>query len=198
MPAMQALAPRGPGAALDSGNPVLPGLAKDCPPAAEWCCGLRVLDGRPDQVRAARQFVRQHLAGHPAAADAVAVASELAANSVMHSASRLPSGRFLIRVTALDGLHAAVVVTDQGGPFALQATARDGESGRGLAVVRGLACLFRIHEHDGLRTFTAIVAADPDAALPDPPRTAVGRPIADRMPTESRSADGTYTDGHAD
>jgi anti-sigma regulatory factor (Ser/Thr protein kinase) len=140
-----------------------------CPPPVGQCCGLRVLSGRPDQVRAARQFVRQHLAGHPAAGDAVAVASELAANSVMHSTSRLDAGRFLIRVSAIDGQHAAVTVTDQGGPFAPQATAPDSESGRGLAVVRSLACLFRVHDHDGLRTFTAIIPAPPGAP---------GRPLA--------------------
>ena len=172
MSAIQALAPREPTAASDVQNTVMPGLPAGGRLPAGQCCGLRVLDGRPDQVPVVRQFVRQHLAGHPAAGDAVAVASELAANSVMHSASRFSAGRFLIRVTAIDGQHAAVTVTDQGGPFAPQATAPDGESGRGLAVIRSLACLFRVHDHDGLRTFTAIIPAPPD------PPGALGKPLA--------------------
>jgi len=81
--ALQALGPREPAAGRDGQNAVMPGLPAGSLPSGRQCCGLRVLDGRPDQVRAARQFVRQHLAGHPAAGDAVLVASELAANSVM-------------------------------------------------------------------------------------------------------------------
>jgi anti-sigma regulatory factor (Ser/Thr protein kinase) len=164
----------------------MPGRAEASLPLAWQCCALQVLDGRPDQVRMARQVARQHLAGHPAAGDAVAVASELAANSVVHSASRLGSGQFLIRVTVLDGQHAAVSVTDQGGRFAPQATTSDGESGRGLAVVRSLSCLFLINDHDGLRTFTAIVPAHPDA-IPPPPPEIPGQPP--EHPATTRSAE---------
>jgi anti-sigma regulatory factor (Ser/Thr protein kinase) len=188
--AIQALTPRKPVAARDGQNTAMPSVAAVSLRTAGLCCGLRVLDGRPDQVRAARQFVRQHLAGHPAVGDAVAVASELVANSVTHSASRFGGGRFLIRVTALDGLHAAVTVTDQGGTFAPKPTARDSESGRGLAVVRSLACLFRICDHDGLRTFTAVIPA-PGATPPDPPGEpdqplTAGKPATTRSPAEAR------------
>lgn len=160
----RALAPREPRAErADQATAVLELLAVGLS-SAGLCWGLRVLAGRPDQVRVARQVVRQHLADHPAAVDAVVVASELAANSVTHSASRLDSGRFLIRAAALDGCHAVVAVTDQGGPFAPQTTDPDGESGRGLTVVRSLACLFDICDHDGYRTFAAVIAAGPDTA----------------------------------
>jgi anti-sigma regulatory factor (Ser/Thr protein kinase) len=183
--ALQALAPPEPGAARDGGNTAVPGRSPGSLPGAQQCCARRAFGGSANQVRAARQFVREHLAGHPAAGDAVAVASELVANSVMHSASRLGSGKFLVRVIALDGRHAAVTVTDQGGPFAPRAADPDGESGRGLAVVRALACLFRMHDHDGLRTFTAVIAA-PDTAPPDSP----DQPLTARAPATTRSPAG--------
>jgi anti-sigma regulatory factor (Ser/Thr protein kinase) len=195
--AIQALALSEPGAARDAED-TMPGLAVGSPPSAGQCCGLRVLNGAPDQVKVARHLVRHHLAGHPAAADAELVASELAANSVMHSASRFGDGQFIIRVTALDGRYAAVTVTDQGGPFAPHATATDGESGRGLTVVRSLACLFRIYDHDRLRTFTAIISAEPDAALPDPPGAPGQQTITARTAAAARSAERTHIDGHAD
>lgn len=182
MPAIQALAPSEPGAARVGENMLLPYLSAGSLPPGWQCCELRVLAARPDQVRAARQLVREHLAGHPAAGDAVAVASELAANSVRHSASRLPGGRFLVRVTALDGGLAAVSVTDQGGPFAPQAADPGGESGRGLAVVQSLSCLFRITDHDGLRSFTAVIAG------PDTVTAVPGRPLAAAAARSAESA----------
>jgi anti-sigma regulatory factor (Ser/Thr protein kinase) len=182
--AIEALAPSEPAAACDGQDTAVPSPPPGGPPPTGQCCGLRVLNGRPDQVRAARQFVREHLACHPAAGDAALVASELAANSVTHSASGL-GGRFLIRVTALDGRHALVGVTDQGGPFAPQNAAPDGESGRGLVVVRRLACMFLITDHDGFRTFTAIVPA----ADPTPPDSsgAPGQPLTATTPATTSS-----------
>ena len=44
--------------------------------------------GRADQVHHVRRAVARHLAGCPAADDAVLIASELAANAIVHSASR--------------------------------------------------------------------------------------------------------------
>jgi hypothetical protein len=44
--------------------------------------------GCPDQVRHVRHAVARYLAGCPAADEAVLVVSELAANAVVHSASR--------------------------------------------------------------------------------------------------------------
>ena len=48
----------------------------------------RTLHGRADQVARIRREIAAHLDGCPAAADAVLIASELAANSVTHSASQ--------------------------------------------------------------------------------------------------------------
>jgi hypothetical protein len=46
-----------------------------------------VFPGRTDQIRHARHQITRHLAGHPAAADAALIISELAANAVLHSQS---------------------------------------------------------------------------------------------------------------
>ena len=51
--------------------------------------------GRADQVRHVRHAIARHLAGCPAADDAVLIASELASNAVLHSASR--GGFFTVR-----------------------------------------------------------------------------------------------------
>jgi anti-sigma regulatory factor (Ser/Thr protein kinase) len=166
--AIQLLAPGQPAAARCGEDTAAPGgLPADGPSLAGRCCALQVLAGRPDQVGVARRFVGECLAAHPAADDARLVASELAANSVVHSASRFGGGWFLIRVVVLDTQHAAVTVTDQGGVFEPKPAAPDGASGRGLAVVRSLACLFSITDHDDLRTFTAVIPAA-GSSLPDP------------------------------
>ena len=121
-------------------------------------CPGRVFAGTADQVRAVRRFVGEHLTGHPAHDDAVVIASELASNSVSHSFSRGAEGRFLVHVLVLGPGHGAVIVTDAGGPPIPAAGAGpDAESGRGLTVVRSLACWFAIQDHDGLRTFAAVI-----------------------------------------
>ncbi len=53
--------------------------------AATWY--QRTFHGQADQVSQVRREIARHLTGCPAADDAVLIASELAANSVMHSAS---------------------------------------------------------------------------------------------------------------
>jgi hypothetical protein len=54
-----------------------------------------IYPGRPDQLRHVRRAVASHLAGCTAAADAVLIASELAANAILHSRSR--AGHFTVR-----------------------------------------------------------------------------------------------------
>ena len=51
----------------------------------------RTFHGRADQIGQVRRDIASHLAGHPAADDAVLIASELATNSVLHSASAAES-----------------------------------------------------------------------------------------------------------
>lgn len=128
---------------------------------------VRVFDGTPDQVRAVRQFVREHLAGHPAASDAIVVASELATNSSLHSTSSRPGGQFLVHAAVTGDRQARLIVTDQGGAFrrGRRAHGRHGESGRGLTVVRSLTSLFRICSHDsGHRTLIALITTTPDTS----------------------------------
>jgi anti-sigma regulatory factor (Ser/Thr protein kinase) len=74
----------------------------------------------------------------------VLVAAELAANSIVHSASGHDGGMFLVHLAELDPDHVAIVITDQGGSGVPRErhAGPDAESGRGLAVVRSLtSCL---------------------------------------------------------
>ena len=70
--------------------------------------------GRADQLRHVRRAVASHLAGCAAAADAVLVASELAANAMLHSRSR--AGHFTVR-TELHPDHVRIEAQDSGGPW---------------------------------------------------------------------------------
>jgi anti-sigma regulatory factor (Ser/Thr protein kinase) len=51
-------------------------------------CYTGIYPGRADQLRHVRRAVARHLAGRPGADDAVLILSELAANAIVHSASR--------------------------------------------------------------------------------------------------------------
>ena len=51
-------------------------------------CYTGIYPGRADQVSQVRRAVIRHLAGCPAADDAVLVVSELVSNAVVHSASQ--------------------------------------------------------------------------------------------------------------
>jgi serine/threonine-protein kinase RsbW len=90
-----------------------------------------------DQVREARQFLAGVLDGSPLAADALTCLSELATNSVLHSDSRRPGGSFAVHASLHSGVL-RVEVEDEGGPWESR-HASDGQGGRGLVVVNGLA-----------------------------------------------------------
>jgi hypothetical protein len=127
----------------------------------------RLFRATSDQVRVVRAFVRARLAGHPARDDAVLVASELAANSVAHSASGRDGGLFLVQVAEVSATHAAVLICERRGagrPAARNA-GPDRESGRGLAVIRSLSCFFRVYDKGGMRAILAVVSADPAGSL---------------------------------
>ena len=98
-----------------------------------------VLPGRPDQVAQARRLVAESLTACPAAADAVLLTSELAANAVLHTASG-SGGTFGVTVSH-DASLVRVEVHDAGAPTAPVIVAGDGlrPSGRGLALVAVLA-----------------------------------------------------------
>jgi anti-sigma regulatory factor (Ser/Thr protein kinase) len=70
--------------------------------------------GRADQVRHVRRAIAKHLAGCPAADDAVLIASELACNTILHSRSR--AGQFTVSAE-LHPDHVRIEAKDLGGPW---------------------------------------------------------------------------------
>ena len=71
--------------------------------------------GRADQVHRVRRAVARHLAGCPAAADAVLIASELASNAILHSRSK--TGYFTVRAE-LHPDHVRIEAEDDAGGLA--------------------------------------------------------------------------------
>jgi anti-sigma regulatory factor (Ser/Thr protein kinase) len=92
-----------------------------------------IYPGRADQVRQARRAVARHLTGCPAADDAVLIVSELAANAIVHSASR---GEFFTVRAELHPDHVRIETEDLGGPWRRRQA--DGRP-HGLDVVEALA-----------------------------------------------------------
>ena len=74
----------------------------------------RTFHGRADQLSQVRRDIAAHLDGCPAADDAVLIASELAANALLHSRSTGQS--FTIRCQAIHG-HVRIEAEDMGGPW---------------------------------------------------------------------------------
>lgn len=108
--------------------------ARAARPVRAW---TREFAARPEQVGQARRFLAGTLEDCPAADDAVLCLSELAGNSVLHSASRRPGGAFTVRVEVRHGEYVRIEVRDEGGRW----DERPGADGRahGLAIVRALA-----------------------------------------------------------
>lgn len=105
------------------------------------------IEGMPNQVSAARAFVRRVLgSGHPGAERIILMTSELVTNSVEHSDSRLPGGT--ITITLRIGTdRVRVEVTDAGGT-AVPTLCRDndlGKSGRGLRLVNACSLAWNYH-----------------------------------------------------
>ena len=67
-----------------------------------------------DQVRHIRRALADYLPACPAAADAILIASELATNAIIHSASR---GRTFTIRTEVHPEHIRIEVEDHGGPW---------------------------------------------------------------------------------
>ncbi|GEM_PF-2095736 len=129
----------------------------------------RRFPGRLSQVAAARVFLASVLGGCPAADDAILCASELCANAVVHSASRLPGGTFTVTVRTAPG-RVRVEVSDDGGPWG--PPARDQERPHGLRIVAALATACGTDGSAG-EGWTAWFEIG-QAAAPGPP----GRPTA--------------------
>jgi anti-sigma regulatory factor (Ser/Thr protein kinase) len=99
----------------------------------------RSFPGRPESVSAARSWVTGFLPGSPARDDAALMTSELVTNAVLHSASGVPGGAFMVSVCAGAG-SVRVDVTDQG-EVPQRASVRVG-LGKGLVIVSQLADVF--------------------------------------------------------
>ena len=93
----------------------------------------RTFHGRADQVAWVRREIAAHLGSCPAADDAVLIASELAANAVVHSAS---AGEFFtVRCDARPG-YLWIEVEDLGGPWQLS---QPDDRPHGMDVISALA-----------------------------------------------------------
>jgi hypothetical protein len=88
-----------------------PGIGPSTEPETEY---QRTYPGRADQVRHVRRDVAQHLGGCPVTDDVMLIASEFAANAVLHSRSR--GGHFTIRVK-LHSDYARLECQDAGGTW---------------------------------------------------------------------------------
>ncbi|MQA84018.1 MAG: ATP-binding protein [Streptosporangiales bacterium] len=102
-------------------------------------------DGTPDQIPAARRFVRDAMGGeHPCRDEAVLLASEIATNAVQHTATGRRSdggtGAFTVVVVHDDGWVYVQVIDEGAVTIPCTCGARlDGENGRGVALIRELA-----------------------------------------------------------
>jgi len=110
----------------------LPGLAGTARTAA-----TRTFGRRPDEVPAARRFIREALNGHPAAFDAELLACELITNTVQHADD---ADRVTIAVSCRGAtVHVDVIDDGQAGlPHWREATGED-EGGRGFQLVNEIA-----------------------------------------------------------
>jgi hypothetical protein len=100
---------------------------------------VRVFAGSPHQVRHVRDFVGRAVAGCPVAGDVVLLASEVATNAIVHTASGA-GGSFTVAVCQ-SGSRVRVEVLDGGSaksPVA-HAPGCPGESGSGLVLVGEIA-----------------------------------------------------------
>jgi anti-sigma regulatory factor (Ser/Thr protein kinase) len=100
---------------------------------------MRVFLGSRNEVRNAREFVAQVVDGSPAADDVILLASEVATNAVVHTASG-KGGTFTVVVRPGDRA-VRVEVHDGGSETPPKARSADelAGSGRGLAMIEALA-----------------------------------------------------------
>lgn len=101
----------------------------------------RAFPGTPDHVRECRRFIRAHLPHHP---DAELVASELATNTLLHTASGHPGGVFGVRIELRADNSARLEFEDAGGPPEFGTPKTDREGGRGLTLVEVLTTAWGI------------------------------------------------------
>ena len=97
----------------------------------------RTFGRRPDEVPAARRFIRDALNGHPASSDAELLTCELVTNVVQHAAD---AGSVTVAVTHRGAVVHVDVIDDgrSGLPHWREATGQD-EGGRGFQLVNETA-----------------------------------------------------------
>ena len=99
------------------------------------------------------QHIRAVLHECPMADDVILCVSELAANAVIHSRSRLPGGTFTVRAKISPGDYALIEVEDDGGP--MSPGMHDATGHHGLDIVRALATDWGIDGDHTARTIWA-------------------------------------------
>ena len=107
-----------------------------------------VIDGKPEQVGAARAFIRRVLgSGHPGAERVSLLTSELVTNSVNHSDSRMEGGTVIVRLRG-GAERILVEVLDDGGSTVPTLRGDDdlAESGRGLRLVNACSAAWGFHQ----------------------------------------------------
>jgi serine/threonine-protein kinase RsbW len=175
-----------PTAASGLGEPSLRGPTSQ--PQLTWS---RSFPGRADQVRAARAFLKEVMDGFSRVDDALLCLSELAANAVLHSASRHPGKRFTVCVNVYPG-YLRIQVADHGGLWTPE-RGGNGQRGRGLLIVGQLARCWGI---EGDRQAGWTVWFEMDCPVSDP----VGKPMSPLEPSHlgSRPPGSTCERGHCD
>jgi anti-sigma regulatory factor (Ser/Thr protein kinase) len=101
-------------------------------PATQATRYQRTYPGHPAQVAQVRHDLTRHLATCPATGDAVLIASELAANAILHGRSAGLS--FTVRCHASPG-QLRIEIQDAGGPWRQR---NPGDRPHGLDIVRAL------------------------------------------------------------
>lgn len=129
-----------------------------------WC---RVFPGEDRQLRVLREWLKGLLPACMARDDVIAVASELGANAVCHTASGR-GGQFSVAV-AWTGSVVSIVVGDGGGPTEPRVIDdTESENGRGLRLVRALSLTVGVTGDDRGRFVRADVPWTVDLQGPGP------------------------------
>ena len=106
-----------------------------------------------EHISAVRAALRPLLRDCPMADDVILCASELAANAALHSHSRLPGGKFIVRARVNSGCHVQIEVEDDGGPWNLGTS--DSTGHHGLDIIRALATEWGIESDHATRVIWA-------------------------------------------
>ena len=106
---------------------------------------IRIFGGYPEEVRSVRNFVGLAVYGCPVADEVVLLASELATNAILHTASGV-DGTFAVSVRVEDG-WVRTEISDMGSDSApsVRSSGPPDESGRGLRLVDVLASRWGFH-----------------------------------------------------